>query len=201
MNDELQKSGLLDERDASRFARRGHFAYEAGHHGDTLFALELLFTDPERLRRAVARLAVRLRDRRAELVCAPMIGGALVGQCLAAELGIGFVYAERAPERSPSGSRYRIPVEMRRLLDAQRAVVVDDAIDAGSATLACAREVESAGGRVVAVASLIVRESSTVTLTQRFGMQVEALLAIPWNTWPEPDCPLCKAGIEIDSTT
>jgi len=197
MIDELCRSGLLGEREARRFVRRGHFVHEAGHHGDTWLSLELLFADPRRLQRAAARLAGSLVQQGANVVCGPLVGGALVGQWIAHELGVGFVYAEPERESSASEKRYAIPRELGAALSSGRAIVVDDVINAGSATLACVREIESWGGRVVAVAGLIVRESTAPEMRQHLRMPVEALLHLPWNTWPSADCHLCHSGLEL----
>jgi orotate phosphoribosyltransferase len=192
MIDELRRSGLLDETDARRFVRTGHFAYEGGDHGDTWLALELLFADPRRLRRAARRLAGRLGDHEADLVCGPLVGGALVGQWVAHALGVGFVYVEPRP----SGG-YAIPAALRPTVDGRRVVVVDDVINAASATQATVREIESLGGRVVVVGCLIVRESMAAEIRPRLGVPVEALVAMSWNTWPASRCPLCaeRAGL------
>src|SRR5687768_5573384 len=91
----LVTSGLVAAKDLPRFLRRGHFAYEGGDHGDAALALELLFADPRRLQRGATELGRRLERLDAAVTCGPLIGGALVAQLVAAELGTTFVYAER----------------------------------------------------------------------------------------------------------
>lgn len=194
----LGGSGLLEGPEAARFLRRGHFAYEGGAHGDASLSLELLFADPRRLRRAAARLATRLLPCGADLVCGPLVGGALIGQAVACELGLAFVYAERTKDPA-AGLGYAIPRELRQGVRGKRAIVVDDAINAGSAALACLGELESLGARPVAVACLIVRHSAEAELRQRFGVPFETLVALPWETWPGFECPLCRAGVELST--
>jgi orotate phosphoribosyltransferase len=198
ITEELSRSGLLGPREAGQFVRTGHFAYESGDHGDTWLALELLFGEPRRLQRVAAQLARALVPYKADLVCAPLIGGALVGQWIACELGVRFVFAEQRPD--PSGRRYVIPGELRRGVSGSRAVVVDDVINAGSATLACVQEIQSAAGRVVALASLIIREGAALDIQERVGIPVEALIAVRWNMWTSADCPLCQSGVELGPT-
>jgi orotate phosphoribosyltransferase len=195
MADALGDAGLLGSDEVGPFVRAGHFAYESGDHGDTWLALELLFADPRRLQRAAARLAERLRPYGAELVCAPLVGGALVGQWVAHELNAAYVFAEAEAE---AGARYRVPPGMRAALADRTVVVVDDAINAGSATGACVREVQSWGGRVAALGSLIVRDSAAADLSSRLGVPLEALLAIPWSVWPAAECPRCRSGTPLD---
>jgi orotate phosphoribosyltransferase len=193
MTDALREAGLLGSDELGSFVRAGHFAYESGDHGDTWLALELLFADPRRLQRAAARLAERLRPYGADLVCAPLVGGALVGQWVAHELNAAFVFAE-----AEGGARYRVPPGMRAALAGRTVVLVDDAINAGSATGACLREVQSLSGRVAALASLIVRDSAAAGLSSRLGVPLEALLAIPWSIWPAAECPRCRSGVPLD---
>jgi orotate phosphoribosyltransferase len=186
---------LFGIADSAALIRSGHFAYESGDHGDAWLDLELLFADPRRLQRAAARLAESLRGRGAEIVCAPLVGGALVGQWVAYELGVGFVFAERRP--NPEEGVYAVPSALRPLLAGKQAIVVDDAINAGSAASACAFEIRSCGGSVAAVASLIARDSAAATLEQKLGVPLEALLTLGWNLWPAAGCPLCRSGMPL----
>jgi orotate phosphoribosyltransferase len=192
MIEQLRRSGLLGEREAARFAERGHFAYEGGEHGDTWLALDRLFADPRRLQRAVARLADELAAHDPDVVCGPLAGGALVAQWLAWELGAAFVYAEAQPNGCASGRPYVIPAASRSGLANRRVVVADDVIDAGSAVRACIGEVEGAGGSVVAVASLIARDRPPEE--RDLGLPVTALATVAWTSWPASECPLCKSG-------
>ncbi len=186
---------LFGITDSAALIRSGHFAYESGDHGDTWLDLELLCADPWRLQRAAARLAESLRGRGAEIVCAPLVGGALVGQWVAYELGVGFVFAERRAD--PEGGLYAVPSALRPLLAGKRAIVVDDAINAGSAVSACVFEIRSCGGSVAAAASLIARDAAAAMLEQKLGVPLDALLTLGWNLWPAAGCPLCLAGAPL----
>ncbi|MGH2534508.1 MAG: orotate phosphoribosyltransferase [Thermomicrobiales bacterium] len=199
MEDELRRSNLLDDADVARFFWRGHVVYESGEHGDTWLALDLLFANPRRLQRAAARLAERLRPFAPEVVCGPLIGGALVGQWIAYELDTTFVVATPRPSASVAGPIYAVPSVLRPALLGKRVVVVDDVINAGAATLATVREVEAWGGSVVAVAALIVRAPGAVDAWKARGLAVEYLVGLSWNTWAVADCPLCRGGVPIES--
>jgi orotate phosphoribosyltransferase len=186
---EARVAELLGPR-GSRFARRGHFAYEGGAHGDTWLALDLLFVDPRRARAAASRLAASLAAHAADVVCGPLVGGALAAQWVAAELDAGFAWAERAP------SGYLVPPETRALLRGRAVILVDDVINSGVATRACLREIEGAGGRPVAVGAWIARDAGR--LRRELGLPVEVLAELPWQTWAAGECPLCRAGAALD---
>ena len=172
-------------------ARRGHFVYESGDHGDLWLDLDRLFTDPLRLQESAVQLALRVRPIGANLVCGPEIGGAVIGAAVAHALLVGFVRAER--HQVDSGApRYLIPEGQRPQVAGKRVLIVDDAINAGSATVACQRAIEALGGQVAGVASVIIRESAVPELRQRLGVPIEALLTMPWQIWAPETCPQCK---------
>jgi orotate phosphoribosyltransferase len=185
------------EADGAHFVRTGHFAYESGDHGDTWLTLELLFVDAQWLQGAATRLADRLRTFSADVVCGPLVGGAFVAQPVAAALGTSFVYAER--RATPTGAEYVIPPAARATLAGKRVVIVDDVINVGSATVACAREVRAAAGELIGAASLILRSGADGPISELLGVPIECLHSVRWNIWPAPACPLCHAGEPLTS--
>jgi orotate phosphoribosyltransferase len=188
---------LLDETGSAGFARRGHFRYESGDHGDTWLALELLFARPSRLEAAARVLAERLGAYEPDVVCGPLIGGALVGQRIAHLQDADFVYAEASGGATPS--TYVLPPALRASLPGRRVLVVDDAINAGAATLGCVRAVRALGGDVVAVGALLVRAEGTIPMLATQGLRAEYLATVPFQTWSGDDCPLCRAGVPLES--
>ncbi len=196
MGDTLVRAGLLDPDDAAGFLRRGHFAYQSGHHGDVWLELDRLFAQPRRMRRAAEALAERLAAHGADLVCGPLVGGALVGQMVAAALDVRFVAAAAHPQ--PDGPvRYVVASSVRGLAAGAHAVVVDDVINAGSAVLACFRELQSLGATVVALGGLVLRASSVPAIEAFAALKLEGLAMVDWSMWPPASCPLCAAGAPL----
>jgi orotate phosphoribosyltransferase len=183
--------------EVEKWVRSGHFAYESGDHGDAWLELELLFAEPKRMRKAAQELALALGDLEADLVCSPLVGGALVGQLVASELELGFVFAERV-RVGPERRRYTVPRALRNTLFGKRALVVDDALNAGSAVGGCIEELASLGATVVAVGALLIRASAESQLAKRFSVPVIALHPVVWNLWPADECRLCRAGAPLD---
>ncbi|HKE02233.1 MAG TPA: phosphoribosyltransferase [Planctomycetota bacterium] len=197
MTDELSKSGLLSPEEAARFVRRGHFAYESGHHGDAWLALDLLVRDRKRLEAAAAKLAARLRPYPADLVVGIEAGGVLIAPRVAAEFKAALVTAQRKRDPGSAEVRYAIAPESRAAVAGKRALVIDDAINVGSAVLACMREIDALGGRVAAIAALVVRESADEEIAEANAVAVEGLVSVRWGTWPAADCPLCNSGVPL----
>ena len=179
--------------------RAGHFLLESGHHGDVWLDLDALFLRPARLRPFVAALAARLAAHGVETVCGPLVGGAFVAQTVAAELDVEFSFAERvASGREAVG--YRIPDGLRPLVRGRRAVVVDDAINAGSAVRATAAALVSCGAKTVAVGALVVLGGAAEALAGDLGIPLEYGCRVPGRLWVPADCPLCAAGVPLERT-
>jgi orotate phosphoribosyltransferase len=168
-------------------ARRGHFAYESGHHGDLWLDLDTLFLRPRRLLPYVEELASQLALHGLEVVCGPLVGGAFVAHAVASELDVAFCYS------SHRGGSYRIPAAFAPALADRRVAVVDDAINAGSAVLGTAAAIRGLGGRLSVVGALLILGE-----TPAVDAPVEHLAALPNALWTVTDCPLCHAGAPLD---
>lgn len=198
----LRAAGLIGDDAGRGFVRTGHFRFESGDHGDLALELDLLFSDPRRIEQAGEQLAAKLAPLRPALVCGPLVGGALLGQVVARCLGVRFASTSLAPVRGVDGAvAYRLPFALRPLARAARVVVVDDAINAGSAVLATIREVESFDGVVAGVGALIVQLPIDAERWARRGLRLEYLAGIERNLWPPEECPLCAAGVALEPLT
>ncbi|MGH6913131.1 MAG: phosphoribosyltransferase family protein, partial [Geminicoccales bacterium] len=113
-----------------------------------------MFVDARRARRWAAALAQRAAESRPELVCGPLTGGAFLAQLLAVEIGAGFVFAERVVLEEGS-VRYRIPSSRRQTLQGRRVLLVDDAVNAGSALLSTLTDLLRCGAQPAGFACLL----------------------------------------------
>lgn len=170
--------------------RSGHFVFESGDHGDTWLTLDELVSHPDELRREAGELAERLAGYGADLVCGPLEGGAFVAQWVAAALGTRFTYSRREPRR-----RYVTPTEVPVL--GSRVVVVDDAVNVGSATIATAHELSGRGAEVVALGSLLACLPNGPRVGRRLGVPQVYLDEVDSQVWPAAECPLCRDGVPV----
>jgi orotate phosphoribosyltransferase len=164
-------------------ARRGHFAFPSGFHGDLWLELDVLFADPP----AVAPFAHELAGRlpAVDVVCGPMVGGALLAQMVAAELGVELSWSEMPA--------YEIPVALRGRLRGRRVAVVDDAINAGSAVGVTIEALRACGAEVAGVGALMLLGGGYAP-----GVPLAFLEAVESGLWPADRCPLCAAGRAVD---
>jgi orotate phosphoribosyltransferase len=182
---EERSADWLRELEACGALRRGHFLLSSGLHSPAYVQCALLLSSPERARAVGAELARALRAAgvTADSVLSPALGGVIVGHETAAALGVSFRFVERQGES----------LALRRgfeLSAGERVVVVEDVVTTGKSTLETAAVAETAGARVVAMASIIDRSGG------RHGFRVPypALVELDLPTWSADSCPLCAAG-------
>ena len=182
-------------------ARKGHFRLESGHHGDLWLNLDLLFLRPSHVRRFVIELANRLSRYNGAAVCGPLVGGALVAQTIASELGVEFYYTERfvLPQCDTLYPvEYRIPNSLRKMLHGKDIVIVDDVINARSAVRGTFAELRSCGARPVVIGALLVLGSFAPSFFAEQNVPVESIAFLPSGLWVPSECPLCASQTPLE---
>ena len=183
---------------AAAGATRGHFRYESGHHGDLWLDLDALFVDARQARGWATALARQAAACRPALVCGPLTGGALLAQAVAAEVGAAFCFAERVV--SPSGAvRYSVPPSLRGLVPGRRLLLVDDAINAGSALLSTLADLGDRA-QVVGIACLLALGARPLQIARERGVPLYRLAALDTALWAPATCPLCASGMPLSGT-
>jgi orotate phosphoribosyltransferase len=166
----------------------GHFRLSSGLHSDRYLQCARLLMWPERAERAGRELGQALREFGASAVMSPALGGVIIGHETARALGLPAMFVERK-----DGA-----FALRRgfgLEPGQPVVVVEDVFTTGKSTREAAAAVEAAGGRVVAVGSIVDRGVPA----DAFTVPARSLLSLSVPSWPEAECPLCRKGIAVDS--
>ena len=175
-------------------ARRGHFLLESGHHGELWLDLDAAFWSAAALDPVVDALAGRLVG--ADAVCGPLAGGAFLAQLVAGRLGIGFAYTERvsAGDGALYSARYDLPVALAPRLAGRRVAVVDDVINAGSATRSTVAALVAAGADVVSLAAMLTLGATPARIAAEAALPLEALATLDAEIWAPADCPRCARG-------
>lgn len=135
----------------------GHFILRSGLHSRQFFQCALALQQMPVVERFGAALADQVRSLRPATVIAPAMGGLVIGQEVARQLGCRFIFAEKEAGRLVLRRGFRIAPE-------EPILVVEDVVTRGgrvAETLAIVRE---HGGRVVGVAILVDRSGGKVEL-------------------------------------
>jgi orotate phosphoribosyltransferase len=184
--------------------RKGHFAYESGHHGELWLDLDDLFRRPGRLGRHVADLAGMLGTiPDLDAVCGPLLGGGLLAHAVATQLDCELFIAERVGFTGHPDelfrAEYRVPDSMRELLGRKRVAVIDDVVNAGSAIRATMVDLRLAGATVVGIGALLLLGDRAATYANAQGLPLVHIAELPSRIWAPADCPLCAAAQPLES--
>jgi orotate phosphoribosyltransferase len=191
----------MDDLIEALSARRGHFRLESGHHGELWLDLDALFVRPAHVAPFVGRLAEQLSQLGLEVICGPLVGGAFVAQAIASQLGLECSWTERVTGASGDAlysARYRIPGPLRERLRGRNVAIVDDVINAGSATRATLIDLRECGARPVAIGALLVLGPGAADLAAAEGLALESVAKLANTLWAPADCPLCAAGVALE---
>ncbi len=176
---DFQETGALLE---------GHFRLSSGLHSDRYLQCARLLMWPERAERAGRDLAAALHEFSPSAVVSPALGGVIIGHETARALRVPAMFVER--KDGAFALRRGFSLE-----NGQPVVVVEDVFTTGQSTREAAAAVETAGGRVIAVGSIVDRGVPAGA----FSVPARSLLALSVPSWPEAECPLCAKGVAIDS--
>ena len=178
--------------------RRGHFVLESGHHGNLWLDLDSLFVRPARLPPFARDLAQRLSGHGVEAVVGPLVGGAFVAEMVAADLDLRFAFAERRV--GAEGVSYAVPDAFHGHLRGKTVAIVDDAINAGSATRRDLRRADGVGraARRRRCAAHPGRHGAAL-LRREQARSSESVARLANALWEPAACPLCAAGVPLSS--
>lgn len=110
------------------------------------------------------------------------------------------MYGERIAPTDVAAARYRIPDCFTDVVAGRRVAIVDDAINAGSATLATRDEIVRLKGTAAVAAAIFIRDPGVIALLLSHGLAVEHLVGVPFAIWEVDACPLCRAGRLLERT-
>ncbi|MCG3715383.1 orotate phosphoribosyltransferase, partial [Aliarcobacter butzleri] len=138
-------------KDASALLE-GHFKLSSGNHSRFYLQSAKVLEDPKTAKYLAEELAKEIKKSNLEIdaVCSPALGGLIAGFALATALDVRFIFAERADGEMTIRRGFEVK-------EGEKYLVCEDIITTGGSALEAAREIEKAGGIVVAYAALANR--------------------------------------------
>ncbi len=166
----------------------GHFRLSSGLHSSNYVQCALLLESPANARAIGDALAECLISLGAQRVVAPALGGLIIGYTVADALSLPMIFTERK-----DGA-----MQLRRgfaIGEQKRVVIIEDVVTTGKSTRETAAVVEASGGEVAGYGSILNRSG----VDNPFDKPYHSLLSMVLETHPEESCPLCAAGVALDS--
>jgi orotate phosphoribosyltransferase len=187
----MEKSSSSDHEVLEIFKRTGalltgHFVLRSGLHSGHFFQCAQVCQSMPDVERLGEMLANRVREQNlAEgiTVLAPAMGGLVIGQEVARQLGARYIFTEKENDR----------LVLRRgftFSPGERVLIVEDVITRGGRVHECLEIVRAGGGQAVALAVLVDRSEGKA----RFDVPTVSLLEMSFPTYPADQLPPELAG-------
>ncbi|MBP9491145.1 MAG: orotate phosphoribosyltransferase [Aliarcobacter sp.] len=130
----------------------GHFKLSSGNYSKFYLQSAKVLEDPKTAKLLAVALAEQIKKSgiKVDAVCSPALGGLIAGFALATALDVRFIFAERADGEMTIRRGFEVK-------EGETYIICEDIITTGGSALEAAREIEKAGGIVVAYAALANR--------------------------------------------
>lgn len=184
-------------KDASALLE-GHFKLSSGNHSRFYLQSAKVLEDPKTAKYLAEELAKEIKKSNLEIdaVCSPALGGLIAGFALATALDVRFIFAERAEGEMVIRRGFEVK-------EGENYIICEDIITTGGSALEAAKQVENAGGNIVAYAALAnrgfcSRVGSTIEPKDNCKLPLDkplfALEDFAFEMYSPDACPMCKEG-------
>jgi orotate phosphoribosyltransferase len=153
----------------------GHFILRSGLHSRQFFQCALALQQMPVVEKLGAALAGKVRKLGAVTVIAPALGGLVIGQEVARQLGVRFIFPEKEEGRLVLRRGFKIA-------PGEKILVVEDVVTKGGRLQETIDIVRAHGGSVVGATAIVDRSNGAVN----FGVPFHSLVALKVEAF-EPD--------------
>ena len=145
----------------------GHFILRSGLHSRQFFQCALALQQMPVVEKLGAALAAKIRPLGAITVVAPAMGGLVIGQEVARQLGVRFIFVEKEEGKLVLRRGFKLAA-------GEKILVVEDVVTKGGRVQETLDIVRAHGGNAVGVAAIVDRSNGTVN----FGVPFQSLIAL-----------------------
>jgi len=145
----------------------GHFILRSGLHSRQYFQCALALQQMPVVEKLGSALADKVRQFRAVTVIAPALGGLVIGQEVARQLGVRFIFAEKEEGKLVLRRGFKIA-------PGEKTLVIEDVVTKGGRVQETIDIVRAHGGHVTAVAAIVDRSNGAV----KFGVPFASLISL-----------------------
>ncbi len=156
----------------------GHFVLRSGLHSRQFFQCALALQQMPIVEKLGAALAERVRSLGAVTVIAPAMGGLVIGQEVARQLGLRFIFVEKESGKLVLRRGFKISPD-------EKILIVEDVVTKGGRVQETLAIVRAHQGRVVGVAMVVDRTNGDVDL----GIPRQSLIQLNVETFEADKLP------------
>jgi orotate phosphoribosyltransferase len=165
----------------------GHFLLTSGLHSPQYFQCALVLQHPNFLEELCSDIVeFYYEEEDIDLVIAPAVGGIIVGQELARQLNVRFIFTERENEKMVLRRGFHIEPHKKIL-------IAEDVITTGGSIKEVIDIVESAKGYPIGIGAIVDRSDGRGD----FDMPLFSAVQVKAVTYEPNRCPLCNQNIPL----
>lgn len=162
----------------------GHFILRSGLHSRQFFQCALALQQMPIVEKLGAALAVKVKSFGAVTVVSPAMGGLVIGQEVARQLSVRFIFVEKEDGKLVLRRGFKIT-------PGEKILVVEDVVTKGGRVQETLDIVRAHGGKVAGVAAIVDRSNGAVS----FGVPFQSLIALKVEAFELDKLPLDLAQI------
>ena len=163
-----------------------HFILRSGLHSRQFFQCALALQQMPIVEKLGAALAAKVHAQGAVTVIAPAIGGLVIGQEVARQLRVRFIFAEKEEGKLVLRRGFKIA-------HGEKILIVEDVVTKGGRVQETLDIVHALGGYVVGVAAIVDRSNGVV----KFGVRFESLISLQVETFEPTQLPPDLANLPV----
>jgi orotate phosphoribosyltransferase len=166
----------------------GHFQLSSGLHSPQYFQCAKVLQYPQHAELLCREIAQHFKGMKVDVVISPALGGIVVGQEVARQLGARSIFAERADGI----------LQLRRgfeIKTAERVLACEDVVTTGGSIGEVLDIVKKRGGSIVGQACIVDRTSGEPESNKHEPLF--SLIKMDIVTYKPADCPLCRQTIPL----
>jgi orotate phosphoribosyltransferase len=156
----------------------GHFILRSGLHSRQFFQCALALQQMPVVEKLGAALAAKVKTLGAVTVVAPAMGGLVIGQEVARQLGVRFIFVEKEDGKLVLRRGFKIA-------PGEKIVVIEDVVTKGGRVQETIDIVRANGGTVAGVAMVVDRSNGATKL----GVPMFSLIALQVETFEADKLP------------
>jgi orotate phosphoribosyltransferase len=156
----------------------GHFILRSGLHSRQFFQCALALQQMPVVEKLGAALAAKVNSLGAVTVVSPAMGGLVIGQEVARQLGARFIFVEKEEGKLVLRRGFKIA-------PGEKILVIEDVVTKGGRVQETIDIVRANGGQVVGIAMVVDRSNGTV----KFDAPLASLIALRVETFDPAKLP------------
>jgi orotate phosphoribosyltransferase len=161
----------------------GHFLLTSGLHSPQYFQCAKVLQCPQHAERLCREIAEHFRTENIDVVISPALGGIIVGQEVARQLGARSIFAERATDILQLRRGFEIKA-------GERVLACEDVVTTGGSIGEVVNIAAKSGGSIAGVACIVDRSGGRPGAN--LGEKLFSVLRMDVVTYKPEECPLCQ---------